>query len=75
MSEQIGTLSDDVMIKIITLRELTAFTQYVSDVGHWLYPFSLNYQEMTLNDVCQAYLFQITTLMLAKILIFVLTFW
>lgn len=56
MSEQIGTLSDDVMIKIITLRELTAFTQYVSDVGHWLYPFSLNYQEMTLNDVMSSVL-------------------
>lgn len=51
MGDQIGTLSDDVMIKIITLRELTAFTQYVSDMGHWLYPFSLNYQEMTMKDV------------------------
>ena len=51
MEGQIGTLSDDVMIKVITLRELTAFTQYVSDMGHWLYPFSLNYQEMNLEDV------------------------
>ena len=51
LDDQIGSLSDDVMIKIITLRELTAFTQCVSDIGHWLYPFSLNYQEMTLKDV------------------------
>lgn len=51
MDSQIGTLSDDVMIKIISLRALTAFTQKVSDMGHWLYPFSLNYQEMSIRDV------------------------
>lgn len=51
MEDQIGAMSDDTMIKIITLRELTAFTQYVSDMGHWLYPFSVNYQEMSMLDV------------------------
>lgn len=51
MEDQIGALSDDTMIKIITLRELTAFTQYVSDMGHWLYPYSLNYSEMNMLDV------------------------
>ena len=50
MDDQIGCLSDDVMLKIIALRELTAFTQRVSDLGHWLYPFQMNYQEITLQD-------------------------
>lgn len=50
MDDQIGRLSDDVMLKIITMRELTAFTQYVSDIGRWLYPFTVNYQEMSLSD-------------------------
>lgn len=51
MEDQIGALSDDTMIKIITLRELTAFTQYISEMGHWLYPYSLNYSEMNMLDV------------------------
>lgn len=51
MESQIGKLSDDTMIKIISLRALTAFTQKVSQYGDWLYPYSLNYGEISLGDV------------------------
>lgn len=51
MEGQIGSLSDDVMIKLISLRALVAFTQYGSEIGHWMYPFSLNYEELTIGDI------------------------
>ena len=48
---QIGSLSDDVMVKIISLRALIAFTQRVSYYSNWLYPYSINYPEITLGNV------------------------
>lgn len=51
MTDQIGSLSDDVMVKLISLRALVAINQKASDFGHWLYPFSLNYEELTLGDI------------------------
>ena len=53
VDDQIGRLSDDTMTKIIALRALVAFTQEVSDFGDWLYPYSLNYGEMSLSDIVQ----------------------
>lgn len=54
MDDVIGQLSDSTMIKLISLRAIIAFTQRTSDYGHWLYPFSLNYSEMSLKDVLQS---------------------
>lgn len=54
MDGVIGQLSDATMIKLISLRAVIAFTQKTSDYGHWLYPFSLNYSEMSLKDVLQS---------------------
>lgn len=54
MSNQIGSLSDDTMIKLVALRATIAFNQEASDFGHWLYPYSINYSDMTLNNVLQA---------------------
>lgn len=54
MSSQIGYLSDDVMIKVISMRALIALTQRASDLGHWMYPFAINYEDMTLENVMQS---------------------
>lgn len=51
MENQIGSLSDDVMVKLISLRALVALTQYGSEWGHWMYPFALNYEEISVGDV------------------------
>ena len=51
MEDQIGEMSDSTMIKVIALRALVAFTQESSEYGNWLYPFSLNYAELSLGDV------------------------
>lgn len=51
MEDQIGSMSDDVMIKLISLRALVAFTQEVSEYGNWLYPYCINYNEFTLGDI------------------------
>lgn len=53
IEDQIGKLSDETMIKIITLRALVALTQETSEYGHWWYPFSINYDEMILGDIVQ----------------------
>lgn len=58
MSDQIGCLSDDVMLKIISLRAVIAFTQHVSDLGHWMYPYTINYDEMTIASVVQSVLIE-----------------
>lgn len=54
MSGQIGYLSDDVMIKVVSMRALIALTQRASDFGHWMYPFAINYEDMTLKNVLQS---------------------
>lgn len=51
MENQIGTLTDNTMIKLICLRAIVAFTQRVSKFGNYLYPFSINYPEFSLKDV------------------------
>lgn len=51
MDSQIGKISDDVLIKLISMRALIALTQKASEFGNWLYPFTLNYEELTLGDV------------------------
>lgn len=50
-SDEIGTLSDDVMIKVVSMRAMIALTQRVSDYSHWMYPFTINYEEMPLQNV------------------------
>ncbi|MCM1172511.1 MAG: hypothetical protein NC393_10330 [Clostridium sp.] len=54
MEDLIGTISDETMIKIISLRALTAFNQRVSQFKHWLYPFSIDYAEIELGDLLNA---------------------
>lgn len=54
MDDCIGKLSDDTMVKLISLRATTAFTQRVSQFRHWLYPFSLDYAEITIGDILKA---------------------
>ena len=54
MSGQIGYLSDDVMIKAVSMRALIALTQRASDFGHWMYPFAINYEDMTIKNVLQS---------------------
>ena len=51
ISDEIGTLSDDVMIKVVSLRALIALTQRASDFSHWMYPYTINYEEMELQNV------------------------
>lgn len=51
MEDQIGQLSDETMIKMIALRATIDFNQQISEFGHWVYPFSLNYGDFTLGDV------------------------
>ena len=36
------------------MRAITAFTQEVSQFKHWLYPFSVDYSELSLNSVVKA---------------------
>lgn len=51
MEDKIGVLSDDVMIKLITLRATIAMNQKVSTYNSMIYPLFVNSDEFTLNDV------------------------
>lgn len=51
MEDLVGAVSDETMIKILTLRALTAFTQEASQFGAWLYPFSVNFEDLTISDL------------------------
>lgn len=51
MDDLIGTMSDDAMIKLISLRALVAFTQEASQYGSWMYPYCINYNEFSLGDI------------------------
>ena len=51
MSDEVGSMSDDTMIKLISLRALVAFTQQASEYGDWLYPYCINYDEYNLGDI------------------------
>lgn len=54
MEDNIGSLSDETVIKLISLRALLAFNQEVSQFGHWLYPYSLDYSEITIGELLNA---------------------
>ena len=47
----IGTVSDDTLIKVITLRTVIAFSQAVSGYGNWIYPFNLNFEDITVGNL------------------------
>jgi hypothetical protein len=51
IEDTIGQLSDSTLIKLISTRALIAFTQKISTYGNWLYPYNINYSEISLNDV------------------------
>ena len=51
MDDLIGQVSDDTMIKIISTRAMIALCQEISEVGNWVYPFSLNYGDFSLKEV------------------------
>lgn len=50
----IGEVSDDVLIKIISLRALTAFNQRVSEYKNMTYPLYINFDEISLKDILTA---------------------
>jgi hypothetical protein len=51
---QVGMMSDENLIKIISIYATTILNQKASEYANWLYPFSLNYQEFTMKDVMLA---------------------
>jgi hypothetical protein len=54
MSDEIGAVSDETMIKLIALRATIAFSTEASQFGHWIYPSSIDYSDLTLGDVLGA---------------------
>lgn len=50
----IGEISDDVLIKLISLRALTALNQRVSEFQNMTYPLYINFDEITLKDALTA---------------------
>lgn len=51
MDDYVGDISDETMIKLVSLRALTAFNQKVSQFKNWLYPYSIDYAEIELGDL------------------------
>lgn len=49
--DQCRQMSDENLVKIISLRAIMAFNQKVSDYGNMLYPLFLNYEEISLRDI------------------------
>lgn len=49
--DQIGYISDENAIKIISLYATTCFTHYMSEIGYWLYPNYVNASDLELQDV------------------------
>ena len=47
----IGLVSDENLIKIISLEATFFFNSRISDTGNWVYPVSFNQEELKLNDV------------------------
>jgi hypothetical protein len=54
LGDSINYISDENLIKLISLRASIALAQRGSEYGNWLYPNSLNYQEFSMNDVLMA---------------------
>jgi hypothetical protein len=51
LKPQAGLISDENLIKLVSLYATTVFNQKISDYGNWVYPSMLNYQEFNLHDV------------------------
>jgi hypothetical protein len=51
LKPMIGLISDENLIKMISLQAAIMFNSYVSDWGHWLYPVEFNVSEMNMGDV------------------------
>lgn len=51
---QVGMISDENLIKMVSIYATTIFNQKASEYANWLYPFSLNYQEFSMQDVMLA---------------------
>ena len=47
----IGLVSDENLIKIISLEATFFFNSRISDTGNWVYPVGFNQEELKLNDV------------------------
>lgn len=47
----IGLVSDENLIKIISLEATFFFNSRISDMGNWVYPVGFNQEELKLNDV------------------------
>lgn len=51
INDQIRWISDENLIKIISLKAWCAFNQKASDYNNFMYPLSINYEELKLGDV------------------------
>ena len=49
--EFIDSFSDQALVPVIALKATTCFTQHASEWGNWLYPLTLNYSELSIDDV------------------------
>lgn len=49
--DQIGYISDENAIKMVSLYSTTCFTHYMSTFGNWLYPNYINASDIELRDV------------------------
>lgn len=54
MDSLVGQVSDETMIELISTRAMVALCQEISEFGHWVYPFSLNYGDFSLKEVADA---------------------
>lgn len=51
LNDQLGSMSDDNMLKVIALYATCCFNNKAANYGNWLYPNNINFPELTLQDV------------------------
>lgn len=51
LKPQVGLMSDENVIKVISIYATTIFNQKASDIGNMMYPHYINYEDFTLADV------------------------
>jgi hypothetical protein len=54
MKPQASLISDENMIKMVSIYATTVFNQKASDYANWLYPVSVNFEQFKLKDVLLA---------------------
>lgn len=51
LNDQLGAMSDDNMLKVMSLYATFCFNNKASEYGNWLYPNNINFPEAKLSDV------------------------